>query len=521
MTAQRILLIIWFGLGVVPLALQTRSYVQFVKPHKMSANLVVPPELPKQTANLSDVCPVRSFVLAGVWWNFEATHFYDAEHGIVCHAVVPQYNLHGNYFVGSSKVTPYRTSPSSCDDHSVSYELYMYHGSIGFYSYYEGEVGTYCTHDSTAYITVIKFGTYDVNGSFLASDRGSMRSRFSYWYSIVGAIWITYRGLMIRRSFVSCSRYGGRCDELGEKLNQQEAMIFVQESLRLSPHGASNFQRVALLYLILEGIMTDLVLIIANDGWTTRIQYASMGYNLSGLMLLLFEIVENTTLLKEQWRLPIKRIFFSYEIALVGELVSALAFQTFLSGLNGSDLKQSKTTALAISYYFWSLICHSIIVSVVIGIIACVRAPWALMYVWYNHRSFAVLSERCSIDTALGVRSRIMMLGGYEWEGGKLYYKPSALKALGLLKMDEEGVEYLILHKLYWFTVPQDNLIVIGIISGHRVEPCRERPCTGIVSFLDRRLGDIPNQGECYRHTTHKHSTKRVLAGSVRLDEIP
>ncbi|KAL3671164.1 hypothetical protein V7S43_004345 [Phytophthora oleae] len=132
-----------------------------------------------------------------------------------------------------------------------------------------------------------------------------------------------------------------------ENLQLSEAVLFVQESMRLSAQGATNYQRAALLYLIVEGITTDLFLIIANDGWLTKVQYASLGYNLSGLMLLLFEMVERMQWLSEHWRLRIKRLFFSYEAALVGEFVSALAFQHFLTGLNKSDLKRSKPTALA------------------------------------------------------------------------------------------------------------------------------------------------------------------------------
>lgn len=39
--------------------------------------------------------------------------------------------------------------------------------------------------------------------------------------------------------------------------------------------------------------MTDVFLIIVKEGWATKVQYASLGYNLSGLMLLLFEMVES------------------------------------------------------------------------------------------------------------------------------------------------------------------------------------------------------------------------------------
>ncbi|KAL3671171.1 hypothetical protein V7S43_004352 [Phytophthora oleae] len=517
MSARRMLLSLWFAMGVVPLVLQTRSYLQFVMPHKMNETLVVPPDLPKQTENVTATCPVQAFVLAGVWWNFETVHYYNTVQGIVCHGVVPQYNLHGNYVLGDSKVPPYKSTPAECANDSVPFDLYLYHGSIGYYSFYEGETGTYCTQDNTAYIVVEVLGTYDINGMFLAEDTGSTNYRCSYWYGIGGGMWLVYRALTIRRSFVSCSRFGWRCGELGESLDKQEAMIFVQETLRLSAHGATNYQRTALLYLIMEGIMTDLFLIISNDGLMGRVQYASMGYNLSGLMLILFEMLESMRWFSEKWRLRVKRVFFSYESALVGELVTAVAFQTFLSGLNGSELRHSKPTALAVSYYFWSLICHAIVMLVVVSTISAVRIPWALLYVWFKHKSLDILSIPCCIDTALGVRSRIMLLGGYRLENGKLYYKPSALKALGLLRMEDDGVEYLAMHKLYWFTVPRENLIGIGVIMGPRVEPCSERPCTGIVSFLDKRLGGLSAQIECH-HRTPSKSTVRVLVG---LDEIP
>lgn len=205
-------------------------------------------------------------------------------------------------------------------------------------------------------------------------------------------------------------------------------------------------------------------------------------------MLLLFEMTESMNMLKEQWRLRIKRVFFSYETALVGELVCAFVFQSVLSGLNGSDLKRSKPTALAVSYYFWSLICHGLVVLVVLLIISSVRVLWALAFVWLKHRSFALLSESCCIDAALGVRNRSTMLGGYQYQDGEWYYTATALKAFGMLRIEDEGVEYLVVHKLHWVVVPED-LVAIGVISGDHVEPCNERPCMDIASFVDRKLG--------------------------------
>ncbi|EGZ19547.1 hypothetical protein PHYSODRAFT_253374 [Phytophthora sojae] len=256
---------------------------------------------------------------------------------------------------------------------SLPYKLYMYHGSIGFYSFYDEVVGTYCAEDNTGYVYAKALGTYDINGVFLTNDTGSEEVRMSFWYGVVGGLWLVYSGLTIRRSYLVCRRYGQKCTEMGVGINQKEAMIFVQESLRLSAHGSRNYHRAALLYLIVEGIMTDLFLIIASDGWTTRIQCLSLGYNLSGLMLLMFEMVESMNWLRDKWRQRVKRSFFSYERTFVGEFVSALVFETLMSGLNGSDLKRSKPTALCVSYYFWSFISHGAIVVVVLGIILAVR----------------------------------------------------------------------------------------------------------------------------------------------------
>jgi hypothetical protein len=141
---------------------------------------------------------VEALVLAGVWWNFEPTHYYTVDNAVICHAVVPQYNTHGNYFIGSSKVAPYRTAPSSCANDSFFLHVYFYHASIGFYSFYEEETGTYCTNDNTAYIRVEVLGAYDINGSFLAEDTGSTDWRMSYWYGIAGGVWLVYR------SYIAC-----------------------------------------------------------------------------------------------------------------------------------------------------------------------------------------------------------------------------------------------------------------------------------------------------------------------------
>ncbi|KAJ8576301.1 hypothetical protein ON010_g2906 [Phytophthora cinnamomi] len=236
-SAHRLLLVVWLVVGLVPLGLQARSYAKFLKPHKIPQSLVVPSGTQKEMENTTALCPAKGFILAGIWWNLEATHYYKTNHGIVCHSVIPQYNIHGNYWIGNSTTTPHRGTPPACANDSLAYNLYMYHGSIGFYSFYDEIDGTYCAKDNTGYVMANVLGTHDINGVFLADDMGSVESRMSYWYGIAGGLWLLYRGLTIRRSYLVCRCYGRKCDEMGVGINHKEAMVFVQESLRLSAHG--------------------------------------------------------------------------------------------------------------------------------------------------------------------------------------------------------------------------------------------------------------------------------------------
>ncbi|KAG6973088.1 hypothetical protein JG687_00001118 [Phytophthora cactorum] len=467
-----------------------RSFLKFVTPHKLTKSLIVPSGSPEETRNLVEICPVRALILSGVWWNVEPTHYYLVGSKRICHFVAPQYNTHGNYLIGATKVEPYDTTPTNCADDSYAFDQYFYHGSIGYYSFYEEQTGTYCAKDNTVYIFGNGLGSFDINGSFLAEDTGSGGYRHSFYYGLVGSIWVTYRALVLRRSFISCKRYGRRCDEVGENLNRKEAVIFVQESLRLAAHGATNYHRAVVLYLLIESIMTDLFLLIANDGFLAKVQYVSMGYNLSALLVMVFEIVEDTRCLSEKWRVPIKRLLFSYETAFVGEICTAALQQYSLTLLNRSNLKETRTTALAVSYYSWSLVGHGVFVLTIIALVISARALWALGYVWINHGTWAVFTAPCCVDKTLKLRNKMFLLGGYHWENGKLYYTVSALKSFGLLKVNEkDGTEFLVFRKIRWFRVLRDDLFVFAAVSNHRVEPCDERPRAGVVGFCDRRLG--------------------------------
>ncbi|ETN05420.1 hypothetical protein PPTG_23508 [Phytophthora nicotianae INRA-310] len=150
-----------------------RSYLKFVTPHKITQTLIVPSGIPEETTNLEELCPVRALFLSGVWWNVEPTHYYIVRGNRICHFVAPQYNTHGNYLIGPTKVDPYDTTPSNCADDSYAFDQYFYHGSFGYYSFYEEQTGTYCAKDNIVYIYGHGLGSFDINGSFLAKDRGN------------------------------------------------------------------------------------------------------------------------------------------------------------------------------------------------------------------------------------------------------------------------------------------------------------------------------------------------------------
>lgn len=114
-----------------------------------------------------------------------------------------------------------------------------------------------------------------------------------------------------------------------EGLRLNDAVVYAQESMRLSAYDARNYHRVphgvALLYLLVEGLMGDLFLLIAQEGIIGRLQYISLGYNLSGVMSMLYEMIETMHWLGEKMRSLIKRLLFNYETMLLGECICAAA----------------------------------------------------------------------------------------------------------------------------------------------------------------------------------------------------
>ncbi|EGZ23774.1 hypothetical protein PHYSODRAFT_483198 [Phytophthora sojae] len=490
-SARRLLLLMWMSIGVAPLLLQARSYVRFVTPHKISKSLLPPETDVHDKTNLLDHCPVDGLFVAGIWWNVTPLYYFQVEDGKLCHFVVPQYNIHGNYFLGNKATNASSTTPSSCANESYAFKHYFYHGSIGYFAFYEEARGTYCAIDKTAYVLVGGLGTHDCNGAQLAHDRGSTEYRESYWYGISGSVWIAYRVLMLRRSYISCKRYGKRCDRMCESLRLNDAVVYVQESIRLSAYDARNYHRFALLYLLVEGLMSDLFLLIAQEGMMGRLQYISLGYNLSGVMSMLFEMLETMRWLGEKLRCLLKRLLFNYETMLLGECVCAGAMQHYLTALNRSrGFKHSQPASKFISPYVWSLVGHGVIVLGCVLVLVSVRSLGAIFYMRWKYGCFAVLTTVCCVDTTLGVRGKLVVLGGYSYDNARLYYKLSTLKAFGMMKMMEEnGQDFLVLHKLYWIAIPRRDLFVIGSVHGRQVQPCPERFCTGVVTSFTQVLG--------------------------------
>ncbi|GMF17182.1 unnamed protein product [Phytophthora lilii] len=433
--------------------------------------LVAPFDMAAKTDKMENLCPVVGFMVAGAWWNIEVTNYYNVPDGHLCHFVVAQYNIHGTYLLGAKQLASSTSTLKECSKGLFSFHPYFYLGSVGYYAFFKEASGIYCPADQTAYVHVTGLGTYDTNRLSLAHDTGDTTYRRSFWYGVVGAIWIAYRSILMRRSYISCKRYGRRCDTMQEKLRFKAAVVYVQESLRLSAHGARNYHRVTLLYLLVEGLMSDLFMLIAQDGFLAKVQYISLGYNLAGVLSMLFEMVESMNWLGEKARCFIKRLLFNYETALIGEFFCAAAMQYYLTSLNRSSLQRTKSSAEAVSYYAWSLVGHGVIVLGIVAAILLIRAAGAIIAIGWNFGSLKLFTAPCSVDTALGVRSKMVLLGGYVWEDGKLHYKAETLKSFGMKQMAEDGTGFLLLHKLQWLSIPQHEMVAIGEVRGHGVQP--------------------------------------------------
>ncbi|KAG7381581.1 hypothetical protein PHYPSEUDO_005821 [Phytophthora pseudosyringae] len=422
MWAMRIVVVVWAAVGLGPLLLQLRGFTAFVTPHKMSEDFVTPSGLPVETADLHAMCPVTAMFFAGAGWNVCPTHYYRLESGVFCHIIVPQYNVHGNYVLRNHSDV---STSSSCSNRSFPFEMNFYHGSIGYYSIYAEANGTFCTQDNTAYVQVNGVGTYDINGVRLAEDKGTHAYRMSYWYIVSGTVFVLVRGFALRRSFVVCKRFAERYDRIGESIRIQEAVVYIQESMRLSAHGAKNSHRLLLLYLIIDqGVMSDFFLLSTQEGLLGRIQSISLGYNLASVMSMLFEMVETMNWMSERQRCLVKRLLFNYETVMLGELITAGLLRTYLTSVNRSRLRDSEPAAEVASHYVVGLAGHLVLALGGLSIIMTARTLGAIGVVWWKFGTLRVLTKTCSVEAALGTRCKLILLSEYVLENEELYYKP-------------------------------------------------------------------------------------------------
>lgn len=486
---QRVVLV-WAVITLFPWALQVRSFVLLALPHSVPLDMVVSASAPPETANLATRCPADGMRIAGIWWNVWATHYTTLRGGDhVCHFVTQQFNLHGAYLVRNDS----SAATNVCGD-APAIDLYYYHGSVGYVSFFAGGSGVYCDEDATGYVVTKTLGTADMNGNALARDSGGGgRRRWSIWYACVGVGWIMYRVLVLHRSLVLCVQFGRRCDRSRESISLQTAAVYIQDTVRLAPHGARNAHRLLLVYFLIEGLMADLFLMIAKED--AKLQFVSIGYNLAGMLSLLVEVLENTSWLSERAHRLVRRLLFNNEMEFVGELLCAAVMQRYISSLNRSRFRDSLAPAQAVSYYVWGFVGHGSVLLCLLGIVFGVRALGALAIARVRYGSVRVLSAPNCVDSVLRGRLNYALLLGYVWRDGQLYHSRETLKAYGLLRTtdDEENAdEMLVHHQISWLgSHARRNLVVVGrITGGHNVVPIADvRSCEGDVVFCDRMLG--------------------------------
>lgn len=546
----------WSVVALVPWGLQARSFIFLALPHRIPPELIVPytsthDSEPEFKSDLEAQCPVRGLHIAGVWWNVSPTNYASVSHwsssspssengaaneshlDVICNFVVAQYNIHGSYRLNhrtdgttnSSKESfdPFRAElPSQCKEHYSPIVYHFYHGSIGYYSFFEHGEGTYCLNDRTAYVLVKSLGSADLNGRLLAQDNNGTKmsvgaKRWSKWYAALGMMWLSFRALVVHRSWKLCKRYGVHCDSLHESLSLRQALVFVHESARLAAHGASNFQRAGLLYALVESLMTDLFLLIAKDGAGARTQFASLGYNLACVLSLLFEMLEATKLLGRTSHRIIRRLFFNVETGLLGELLCALLLQHYLTTLNQSpQMRDSLERGEALSFYIWSLVGHGAIVLGLASFILGVRAVGALIVSKLVLGSIRAIAAPNCVEEAQRGRSKSAIIKGYVRHPNRseLYMTRDTLKAFGLLQMQLSPVAarrssdngdsvldvnreayvdnfvVLVHPRTEWVSTRQSIVWdAVGYVVSDHVVPTKSFPSVGSATFCNHALG--------------------------------
>ncbi|KAG6976527.1 hypothetical protein JG688_00001270 [Phytophthora aleatoria] len=183
--------------------------------------------------------------------------------------------------------------------------------------------------------------------------------------------------------------------------------------MRLSAHGARNFHRLVLLFLLIDqGVMSDFFLLCTQEGLFGRIQSISLGYNLADVMSMLFDMVETMNWMSEKMRCQSKRLLFNYETVLVGELITAGLLQHYLTSLSRPHLRDTEPAAEVVSRYVMGLVGHVVLAAGCLSIIIATRSIGAIVFVKLQFGTLRVLTETCSVNAALGARSKLILLSG-------------------------------------------------------------------------------------------------------------
>lgn len=498
LASTRRLMLIWIGAVLTPWILQVRSYVNLVMPHKISQDLLEL-DLERQFDGVLTHCPVKGLYIASIWWNILPTHYGETISARVCHFVVPQYNMHGAYHLTNNHITTASNhSSSSCRSNVVFVDYYFYHGSVGYNSLYEEGEGTVCMDDWTAVIKVKKLGSFDLNGQLLAEDRGATGYRQSYWFGTVGLILLAFRALVLHRSFVMFKRYIDRCETQRIPIHVRDVVVFIQESARLTAHDATNLQRIGVLYLLVEAFMADLFVLITTEGVFALVQCISLCYNLAGMISILFEMIETSSFFRSRCPRFVrtsKRLLYSSELTMIGELLLVTGLQTYITTLNHSKLQDTQHVALAISYYAWGLLGHAIVAATMIFFLFLVRSIGAVIVIWHKFRTLEPLTAPCSVEYALGVCQKLILLSGYCWNDKTgLIYSKTSLAAYGIMaaKADNgfNAEQYIVSERIGWIASSKGVFVTRAVICGQQLAECVPQTLVNAATrFCDRDLG--------------------------------
>jgi hypothetical protein len=115
-------------------------------------------------------------------------------------------------------LTEFPRMTGDCEDDSFSLSYYLYHGSFGYYAFYEEASGSYCSKDNTMYVLVTGLGTFDSNGSALATHEATTGYHGSYWYGTVGSISLFLEDVP-RSIFAGCCRLQAKSGKIRQNLN--------------------------------------------------------------------------------------------------------------------------------------------------------------------------------------------------------------------------------------------------------------------------------------------------------------